>query len=69
MVIVWVVRILGALAVIALSRNTHEASEGKYREKGGLDDQYVAGLGRLNDRGYIRSPDEYVHPVEEGHSD
>jgi hypothetical protein len=69
LVIVWVVPILGPLAVIALSRNEHEASEGKYGEKGGLDDQYVAGLGRLNDRGYIRSPDEYIHPMEGGRAD
>jgi hypothetical protein len=65
--IVWLVPVLGALTVIALSRNTSERSTGKYRENPDPGDQYVTGLGRLNERGYIRSPDDNIHPMGSGH--
>ena len=60
---VWLIPLLGALIVIAISRNTPEPSCGRYREDPDVGDQYVTGLGRLNDRGYIRSPDENFHSM------
>lgn len=65
---VWLVPILGPLTVIALSRNAPEASNGKYREVPDVGDQHVTGFGRLNDRGYIRSPDDNIHPMDGGHA-
>jgi hypothetical protein len=63
---VWLVPILGAIVTLAVLRNTLEPSEGTYRKEPDLGEQYVTGLGRLNERGYIRSPDDNFHPMGGG---
>lgn len=40
--------------------------DGTYRKEPDMGERYVTGFGRLNDRGYIRSPDDNFHPVEGG---
>ncbi|MBK6631750.1 MAG: hypothetical protein IPG33_12440 [Betaproteobacteria bacterium] len=60
---VWLVPILGAIVTLAVLRNTPEPSNGTYRKEPEIREEYVTGLGRLNDRGYIRSPDDNFHSM------
>lgn len=59
--LIWLVPVLGALIVLAVSKNAPQRGQGSYPQTPDLGDQYVTGLGRLNDRGYIRSPDDHFH--------
>lgn len=63
---IWLVPILGAIVTLAVLRNSPEPSRGTYRKEPDMGDQYVTGFGRLNERGYIRSPDDVLHPTGGG---
>lgn len=63
---VWLVPILGALVVLAVTRSAPKRSRGTYRSEPDVGAQYVTGFGRLNDRGYVRSPDDAFHLTSGG---
>jgi hypothetical protein len=61
LLLIWLLPVLGALLVMAVTNHAPARSKGSYPPEPDVGDQLVTGLGRLNERGYIRSPDDHFH--------